>query len=97
MPDLYDMRNNIDKAFEIAVDTQKKLGEPAPDEVSFVMGFITCFGIVTGRIDIGYDSDAPLSRVLENIHRDIMDFGRRIADNQAIQNGLRDKINGFKN
>jgi hypothetical protein len=97
MPDLYDMRNNIDKCYDVAAKTQRKIGEPPPDEVSFVMGFISCFGIITGNIDIGYDRATPLTTILENIHMDILDFGRRVADNQAIQDGVRETINGFKN
>jgi hypothetical protein len=96
MPDNYDLRNNIDKCFEVAVKTQRKIGQPPPDEVSFVMGFIACFGIITGRIDIGIDHEAPIGDRLDNIHRDIMDFGRRVAANQAIQDGVRETINGFR-
>jgi hypothetical protein len=96
MPDQYDLRNNIDKCFEVAVKTQRAIGEPPPDEVSFVYGFVACFGIIIGRVDIGIDQNAPLTDVLDNIHRDIVDFGRRVASNQAIQNGVREAINGFK-
>jgi hypothetical protein len=96
MPDNYDLRNNIDKCFEVAVTTQLKIGESPPDEVSFVLGFVACFGILTGRIDIGIDQNAPLGEVFDNIHRDIIDFGRRVAGNQAIQDGVREAINGFK-
>jgi hypothetical protein len=78
------------------VKTQLKMGAPVPDEVSFVMGFIACFGIITGRVDIGLDQHAPLDRILDNIHEDIVAFGRRVAGNQEVQNGVRDAINGFK-
>lgn len=96
MPDRYDNANLIDKAWEVAAKTQKAIGEPAPDEVSFVMGFIACFGILTGRVDIGLDQDAPLDQIFDAIHEDIVNFGRRIASNQAMQNAVRDQINGFK-
>jgi hypothetical protein len=95
MPDLYDNANTIDKAFDVAVRTQRKIGEPPPDEVSFVMGFIALFGIITGRVDVGMDKDAPLDVILDNIHLDIVDFGRRIAENQAKQNSIREQLNGF--
>lgn len=97
MPDLYDMRNNIDKAHEIAAKSQAKIGQPAPDEVSFVMGFIACFGIITGRVDIGYGPDTPILRIFENLHRDITDFSRRVMANQEVQDKVREAVNGFKN
>ena len=96
MPDTYDLRNNLEKAFEIAARTQMKMGEPPPDEVSFVMGFLACFGIITRNVDIGLPGDVPTDVVLDNLHRDIVDFGRRVAANQAIQVGVREAINGFK-
>jgi hypothetical protein len=30
------------------------------------------------------------------LHQDIVDFGRRVAANQEIQDGVREAINGFK-
>lgn len=96
MPDRYDNANLIDKAFEVAVRTQRKMGSPTPDEVSFVMGFIACFGIVTSKIDIGLQPDARLDTILDNIHLDIVSFGRRVAENQAKQNEERERLNGFR-
>ena len=96
MPDAYDLRNNLEKAFEIAARTQMKMGQPTPDEVSFVMGFLACFGIITGNIDIGLPEGAPMGVILDNLEQDIADFGRRVAANQAIQDGVREAINGFK-
>ena len=96
MPDVYDLRNNIDKAFEVAAITQRKLGMPYPDEVSFVMGFLACFGIITGNVDIGLPDGTPMGVILDNLEQDIADFGRRVAANQVIQDGVREAINGFK-
>jgi hypothetical protein len=96
MPDVYDLRNNIDKAFEVAAITQRKLGMPYPDEVSFVMGFLACFGVITGNVDIGLPEGTPMGVILDNLEQDIADFGRRVAANQVIQDGVREAINGFK-
>lgn len=96
MPDFYDMASTLDKAFEVAARTQKSIGAPPPDEASFVMGFVACFGIITGAVDIGLPQDAPLDQILDSIHRDIIEFGRRVANNLRIENEIRDKINGFK-
>lgn len=80
-----DNRNILDKSYDVFEGVQKKIGAPAPDEVSFVGGFIACFGILTGRVDIGLDQNAPLDRIMDAIHRDIHSFGQRIAENQKKQ------------
>jgi hypothetical protein len=94
MPDRYDLKNILDKGFEVANKVQFDNGQDPLDEVSFVYGFINCFGIITGRVDIGLDQNVPLDKVLDAIHEDIVAFGRRVADNQAKQNKLRGKLNG---
>jgi len=88
MPDLYDNGNVIDKAYDVFSKVQKTAGQPAVDEVSFVGGFIACFGILTGRVDIGLDQHAPLDQIMDNIHEDIAAFGQRVQDNQEKQDRL---------
>ena len=92
MPDLRDNRNIIDKSFEVFDKVQRGMGSPPPDEVSFVGGFMTLFGIITGRVDIGLDQNAPLDKILDNIHKDIAAFGMRIAENQRKQDALNETI-----
>lgn len=92
MPDIRDNRNIIDKSFEVFDKVQRGMGSPPPDEVSFVGGFMTCFGIMVGRIDIGLDQNAPLTTIMEAIHKDIAAFGMRIAENQRKQDALNDTI-----
>lgn len=96
MPDYYDMGNLLDKGYEVANKAQLLRGQPSLDEVSFVMGFMACFGIVTRRVDIGISPEAPTDLVLDSIHQDLVDFGRRVVMNQELQNAVRDTINGFK-
>lgn len=77
------MENNlIDRAWDVFERVQKRNGSPSPDEVSFVGGFTACFGIITGRVDIGLDQDAPLTQHMDAIHRAIVDFAGRISENQ---------------
>jgi len=92
MPDIRDNRNIIDKAFEVFDRVQRGMGSPAPDEVSFVGGFMTCFGIMVGRVDIGLDQHAPLDKIMDAIHKDIAAFGLRIAENQRKQDALNETI-----
>lgn len=75
----------LEDAFETFTKVQLREGSPAPDEVSFVGGFITCFGIICGNVDIGLDRDAPLDKILDQIHKEIATFGKRVATNQARQ------------
>ena len=93
MPDRYDLKNILEKGFEVANAVQFANGAPPVDEVSFVMGFINCFGILTGGVDIGLPQDAPLDQIFDAIHEDIVKLGRRIAENQLQQNRLRDFVN----
>lgn len=85
--------NIIDKAFEVFTTSQRKIGAPIPDEVSFVGGFVTAFGIIVGRVDIGLDKSAPLTDILDQMHRNIHDFGRRVVENQMLQDALNDPLN----
>jgi hypothetical protein len=80
-----EQNNIIDRAYETFAGVQKAIGQPAPDEVSFVGGFIACFGILTGRVDIGLDQDAPMDKIMDAIHKDIHSFGQRIAESQMKQ------------
>lgn len=80
-----EQNNIIDRVYETFEKVQKAIGQPAPDEVAFVGGFIACFGILTGRVDIGLDQDAPLDKIMDAIHKDIHSFGVRLAQNQMKQ------------
>lgn len=74
--------NLIDRAWDVFEKVQRKNGSPTPDEVSFVGGFTACFGIITGRVDVGLDEDAPLTQHLDLLHRAIADFASRVSENQ---------------
>lgn len=84
--------NLIDKAWDVFEKVQRQNGSPSPDEVSFVGGFTACFGIITGRVDVGLDENAPLNKHLDLIHRAIMDFASRVTENQAKQEGSLDQF-----
>lgn len=78
--------NLIDRAWDVFEKVQRKNGSPSPDEVSFVGGFMACFGVLTGKLDIGLDQDAPLSQHFDAAHRAISEVGQRVAENQRKQN-----------
>lgn len=74
--------NLIEKSWDVFCKAQREHGQPPPDEVSFVGGFISCFGIIIGRVDIGLDQNAPLDTILDAIHRDVASFAARVTANQ---------------
>lgn len=74
--------NLIEKSWDVFCKVQRQNGSPSPDEVSFVGGFIACFGIITGKVDIGLDQNAPLDKILDAIHRDVASFAARVTANQ---------------
>jgi hypothetical protein len=82
MPDLRDNANIIEKSYDVFAKVQRQEGLPLPDESSFVGGFIACFGIITGRVDIGLDQNAPLTTILDNIHKDIASFAEKYVNTQ---------------
>jgi hypothetical protein len=94
MPDRYDLRNILEKGFEVANKVQFENGQDPLDEVSFVMGFLECFGILTGGVDIGIAPGTSMGRIFDAIHEDIVAYGRRVAEFQAKQDIIRSKFNG---
>lgn len=78
----------LDQAYEVFCKIQRANGSPVPDEVSFVGGFMACFGIITGKVDIGLDQNAPLDKILDQIHEACAAFGRRVWKNQQKQSRL---------
>lgn len=94
MPDRYDLKNILDKGFEVANKVQRMNGQPPLDEVSWVYGFVACFGILNGTVDIGIDYDStPLGRIMDAVEEDIIAFGQRVAENQRKQEMVRGKLN----
>ena len=85
-------KNILDRAFEEYCRILRKDGKLAPDEASFVGGFMTCFGIITGRVDIGLDQNAPLTEILDEIHRNIADYGIKTAERMAK---ALEQVNGY--
>lgn len=75
-----DNSNIIERAYDVFAKVQKRIGMPVPDEASFVGGFVACFGILTGRVDIGLDQHAPLTEIMDEIHKDIAAFATKHAE-----------------
>lgn len=95
MPDLYDYANLLEKGYEVTAKVHMKEGLQPPDISSWVSGFIACFGIVTGKVNVGLEG-APMDKVFDAIHEEIVVFHQKVAGRLATENAVRDTINGFK-
>lgn len=78
--------NIIERSWEVFCKVQHDQGSPPPDEVSFVGGFVALFGILTGRVDVGLDQNAPLTDHFDLIQRNVEDIAGRIYRNKMKEN-----------
>lgn len=49
------------------------------DDVSFVAGFMSCYGILTGKVDVGISEHVPLTVIFDRIQRDLEDYRSRVV------------------
>lgn len=62
--------NLIERSWAVFEQMQRKQGISV-DEVSFVGGFMTCFGMLTGRVDIGLSDDFTVLQRFERIQKEL--------------------------
>lgn len=74
--------NLIDRALEVFEAHQRKRGVQT-DDVSFVGGFMACFGVLTGRVDVGVPEETPILKVFEILQRNLDDYRARVIGGQA--------------
>lgn len=73
--------NLLDQAMEVFDKAHRAKGVTT-DPVVFVGGFVSCFGIMTGRVNVGWPEDKPLAGLFDKVHRDIHDYMGRVAKAQ---------------
>lgn len=73
--------NLIEQAFEVYERHQRKRGVPT-DEVSFVGGFMSCFGVLTGRVPVDLPADATVLQRFELIQRELDHYRTRVLGAQ---------------
>lgn len=73
--------NFIDKGLEV-FEKHQRARHVETDPVSFVGGFMTCFGIITGRVEVGFPHDRPLSDLFDRLQRDLEDYRSRVVGAQ---------------
>lgn len=80
--------NIIDRSLEVFERHQRKRGVQT-DDVSFVGGFASCYGILTGRVDVGMPEDTLVLKMFELIQRNLDDYRTRVigAQDNERKNG----------
>lgn len=81
-----EQRNIIERSLDV-FDRHQRAAGLSTDEVSFVGGFMTCYGILTGRVDIGLPQDTPMLKVFERIHKELDDYRRKVIIAENLRNG----------
>lgn len=81
-----EQRNIIERSLDVFDQNQRRAGL-SMDEVSFVGGFMTCFGIITNRVDIGLPPDTTVLAVLERIQKELEDYRRKVVIAENLRNG----------
>lgn len=76
--------NLIDQGFEVFERVQHQQGQTS-DEVSFVGGFMTCFGILTGRVDVPGGADMTVLQMFETIQRNLDDYRRKVLAAHGVE------------
>lgn len=74
--------NLIDRSLESFEAHQRKRGVQT-DDVSFVGGFMSCYGILTGRVDVGMPPGTTVLKMFELIQRELDDYRTRVIGTQA--------------
>lgn len=78
--------NLIERAWEVFEAHHRKLGI-STDEVSFVGGFMSCFGVLTGRVDIGLAPDTPVIKLFERVQKELDAMRAKVIGAPEYRNG----------
>lgn len=65
-----DEKDLIERSWAVFEAVQRRNGM-STDEVSFVGGFMACYGVLTGRVDIGLPPDTPVVKIFERIQKEL--------------------------
>lgn len=74
-------QNLIERAWEVFERHHRERGV-STDEVSFVGGFLSCFGVLTGRVDIGLAPDTPVLKLFERVQKELDQMRAKVIEAQ---------------
>lgn len=75
-------QNLIERSWAVFEKHQRARGV-STDEVSFVGGFMSCFGVLTGRVNIGMPEDTPILKLFERVQKELDAMRSKVIDAQA--------------
>lgn len=75
-------QNLIERSWAVYEAHMRARGE-STDEVSFVGGFMTCFGMLTGRVDIGMPESFTMMQRFERIQKELDAMRVKVIEGQA--------------
>jgi hypothetical protein len=75
-------QNLIERSWGVFEKHQRDRGV-STDEVSFVGGFMSCFGVLTGRVDIGLPPDTPVLKLFERVQKELDAMRVKVIEGQA--------------
>lgn len=74
-------QNLIERSWAVYEKHMRERGE-STDEVSFVGGFMTCFGMLTGRVDIGMPPGTSVLQLFERVQKELDDMRVKVIEGQ---------------
>ncbi len=74
--------NLIDQAYESYERHQRARGYET-DEVSFVGGFLSAFGILSGKVPVGLPEDTTILAIFELLHKELDGYRNRVIGAQG--------------
>ena len=77
-------KNLIERSWAVFERHHRERGI-STDEVSFVGGFMSCFGILTGRVDIGLPADTSILKLFERVQKELDQMRAKVIEAQAME------------
>lgn len=74
-------KNLIERSWAVYEKHQRECGV-STDEVSFMGGYLSCFGMLTGRVDIGMPADTPVLQLFERVQKELDDMRVKVIEGQ---------------
>lgn len=74
-------KNLIERAWSVYEAHMRQRGI-STDEVSFVGGYMSCFGMLTGRVDIGLPPDTAVLKLFERVQKELDAMRSKVIEAQ---------------
>jgi hypothetical protein len=78
------MPNLLEQSFEVFAAAHRRETGQVPDGPSFVGGFATLLGVLSGRVDVGM-GDATVAQLFEFAQRSLVDYRDTIIRQAEVE------------